>query len=350
MISRSKCHWGRQHSFGDRKPQVGSRRVAGVDRLAKVAGTLRVPSAKRETKRLRHTECACYFGFGWRLDNKSVFSTLALTVVLLASVCSASAEETSQETGLQNALQEYEAAMDTKERDLRLDRFHQAELLFARVIQGGNEEAAGQAHGVHNPDLYVNWGNAALGAEHLGTAVLAYRRALALDPDHERARLNLRHARSLLPDWVPRPEESTFWDTFFAWTARLSRTEWQAGAGIVFLIGAALFAAAIRWRQPTLRNLALIAAIVWLGIVVTLGLANRQEGVGDAVVVSPDVIARAADSVHAPTRFAQPLPSGAEVHVAELRDDWLRIRLYDRREAWIPSSSVAFVKTSPHDD
>ena len=175
----------------------------------------------------------------------------------------------------------------------------------------------GSSKPIRNADLYVNLGNAALGAERLGPAVLAYRRALALDPNHHRAEQNLEHARTLLPDWVPRPERGGLLTTFFAWVGRLSTNELQTLAVLTFFVAVALVACAIRWRQPTFRNLAVIPGIVWL-MLLSVSL-SRSFGRADdaAVVIVPETIARSADSAGAPARLPQPLPSGTEVRVVE---------------------------------
>jgi len=72
-------------------------------------------------------------------------------------------------SAIEEAVASYGRALDTPERDRRLEGFRRAERLFARVA----------ADAPANPALQTNLGNAALQAEHLGTAVLAYRRALA---------------------------------------------------------------------------------------------------------------------------------------------------------------------------
>jgi hypothetical protein len=92
-----------------------------------------------------------------------------------------------------------------------------------------------------------------------------------------------------------------------------------------------------------MRNLALIPAIVWVSLVATAALEARRHAAGAAVVTAADVMARAADSVRAPPRFSQPLPSGTEVNVIERRDRWSRILLSDGRDAWVPGSAIELV-------
>jgi hypothetical protein len=182
-----------------------------------------------------------------------------------------------------------------------------------------------------------------MGAERLGPAILAYCRALALDPDHRRAQQNLEHARTLLPNWVPRPEEGGLLDTFFFWSGRLSGRELQALAAGMFLIAAALAACSIRWHQPMLRNLAIVPCIAWLlllGVMLFRSSGNDGEA---AVVIVPEAIARSADSLGAPSRLPQPLPSGTEMQVVEARDQWARVRLFDGRDAWLQASALELV-------
>jgi tetratricopeptide (TPR) repeat protein len=239
---------------------------------------------------------------------------------------------------LAEGLREYRAALDCEDRDERISHFRRAETCFAQLVR--HAESAEDA-GIQNADLYVNLGNAAMGAERLGPAILAFRRSLSLDPDHARARQNLQHARSLLPDWVPLPEAGML-DTFFAWTGRRSTAEVRLLAAVCFGAAALLVAAGIRFRKLTLRNLALLPAIAWLGLValtLTVGRSTRHE----AVVTVPEVVARAADSAHAPSRFSQPVPGGTEVTTIENREDWTHIRLADGRDGWVPSSSIEAV-------
>ena len=260
-------------------------------------------------------------------------------MLTLLALVRPSAAMTNQQL-LQEAVDEYQAALDSVDRDERLQRFRRSELLFAQIVGGSDSGVGNSSTSILNPDLYVNLGNAALGSERLGPAIAAYRRALELDPDHARARQNLSHARSLLPDWVPRPEESGILDTFFAWTGQLSQREQQLAAALLFLFTAALLAASIRWRRTVLRNIAAIPAILWLLIVVILIFQTRNRDQRPAVVVVPETVARAADSANAPIRFSQPLPSGAEVQIMQRRGDWSHIRLADGRDAWVQHSNL----------
>ena len=281
---------------------------------------------------------------GWQHEKRGL--TPALCAACLLASCAMLppiAQAGSPHVLLEKAVSEYRSALDCSDRGERLAKFRRAELLFARLIKGDPEEAF---PAIRNADLYVNLGNAALGAERLGPAILAFRRALQLDPDHPRGVQNLRHARSLLPEWVPRPSEGSLLDTFSTWSDRLAQSEILFIAAGTFLVASILLACSIRWRQTAFRNLAVIPAVAWL-LLILLVLFARSGDAGDAAVVTvPEVIARSADSSGAPARLPQPLPGGTELEVVETRDDWTRVRLFDSREAWLPTSATQLVKTT----
>lgn len=233
------------------------------------------------------------------------------------------------------AVNQYTQAMNTPEYAMRQERFRQAQRLFAQVIGD---------HGIENADLYTNLGNAALQGRQLGPAILAYRRALGVDPGHRVARQNLDHARQMLPDWVPRAPTSGLIDTFFIWHRMLSGSEQRLLATLCFALAAVAAGVAIRWRRTWARAAAVFLGTLWIGL---MGLHVWQgrwaRSASEAVITVPEAVMRAADSDGAPARLSDPLPDGTEVSVIERRDDWARIRLADGRDGYVRTSSLSLI-------
>jgi tetratricopeptide (TPR) repeat protein len=252
---------------------------------------------------------------------------LALAVAALHLAAPAAAEDDAALVA--DAVSAYTHALDERDRGQRLARFRRAERMFAKV-----------AEHVRNADLEVNLGNAALQAERTGPAVLAYRRALRIDPTNARALQNLDHARSLLPEWVPRPEPAGLIDSLFFWHRRLAPGDRRLGAALSFAAAALLLAAGVRWRLPGLRGAAWLPGLVWLALVASLVLDPAARSRDEAVITATEVVARAADSALAPSALPQPLPGGAEVRILERRSPWLRVRLANGRDAWVAESSA----------
>ncbi|MDG2332620.1 MAG: hypothetical protein P8Q97_00200 [Myxococcota bacterium] len=255
---------------------------------------------------------------------------LLLGAALLSAPCPAVADESKW---LEPAIAAYTQGMESTERDERLRHFSDSERFFTAACQAGKGSA----------DCWTNLGNAALQAERLGPAILAFRRALLLDPGNDRARQNLVHARSLLADWVPVPQARSVFDTFFTWQAGASpsaRADWAAG---FFALAAALLSLALVRELTAARYLALASGLAWLALVVSLQLDGVGRGGLEGVIVVAETPGRAADSINAPLRFGENLPSGAEIRILEDRGGWLHVELYNGRDAWISESAVARV-------
>jgi len=255
----------------------------------------------------------------------------ALSLVLLTFVglmSTASANET-----LDQAFATYNEAQEAKERESRMEKFKRAQYLFTGVAESGGG----------NAPIWTNVGTAALQAENLGAAILAFRRALLLDPSYAQAKQNLKHARTLLPSSVPTPSSESMLDSFFFWHNSTTVEQRAGAAALLFLLAGFGFASAIKWRADLLKNLSFFPLIVWAALLVSISVELGGERNLQAVIVIDDTVARASDSVNAPMRFAQPLPAGAEVEVLEIRDRWARISLANGRDAWVTENSFELI-------
>lgn len=247
----------------------------------------------------------------------------------LASVCRA--QSTSSQL-LDRAIARYTEAMDASRRDDRVRGFGAAELLFQQAIDVDPADAS--------VALYVNLGNAALQAEHIGTAIAAYRQALALDPTHSQALQNLNFARAAVPESFRHETRGGLVNTLFFWTALYSREQVMGAAALCFLLAAVALALGMAWRQPLFRNLAVIPFIGWAVCLISLLVAQGSSNATDAVVIAGDVVLRSADSENAPPRLSESLSSGVEVRVLRERDRWTEVEIPGGRTGWVLDSAV----------
>ncbi|MFC1758530.1 hypothetical protein ACFL2H_07145 [Planctomycetota bacterium] len=250
-------------------------------------------------------------------------------MLLIGLLLACSVSQTATAETLDEAVSAYQSAMQSSVRAERINGFRRAELLFRKVIEESN--------GTANANLYTNLGTACLSAEHVGPAIVAYRKALKIDPSHAQARKNLKHARQLLPTWSQARVSQSLLDTF---RSTSSRKHLIVVAAICFCVGCLFLAVSIRWRVGFLKLLAFFPFVAWL--MLTVFCYTTKPASNEGVVIREDVVARSADSHNSSQLFGEPLPSGAEVVVLEERGDWLRFSLSDRT-AWIPRSAVEFV-------
>jgi len=230
---------------------------------------------------------------------------------------------------VERALDRYAQALEEPDRDTRIAHFAQAESGFAAVVASGVENAA----------LLTNLGNAALQAEAPGRAVLAYQRALRLDPDAQAARQNLAHVRGLLPSWVPRPGPDDAGEPYLFYR-RISSGHRGIAAALCFALGAASLAISVRRREGAWRGLAMSLGLLWLLLFASTVFDSMPGDANRAVVTTNQALARSADSRLAALAYPEPLPAGVEVEILEDRDEWARVRLHNGRDVWLRASSV----------
>ena len=256
-------------------------------------------------------------------------STAAVAGLVLALVFTAGVADAGEDlTGARDA---YQAALAETDRLRRVRLFEQAADAF-RPAALSNAAAA---------ELQVDWGNAALGAQDRGWAVLAWRRALRADPSNERASRNLTWVRDRLPVWLPRPASAGALDSLMFWRDRLTAAQLLVVGGVGFAVAVL---ALVPWRvvpQPWRRAVAVLAAAVWL--TATASALLMRDGGDAAVVVLDGATLRSADSVGASPNFPNPLPAGTEVTAVEDRGTWLRVALADGTQGWLSASALARV-------
>ena len=255
---------------------------------------------------------------------------LLLHLALVIGSAAARASESDPRARLEQALGDYAKAQAESDREARLAGFQRAEQGFAALVEGGAE----------TPALYTNLGNAALQAGHVGQAVVAYQRALRLDPGSTTARQNLAHVRSLLPAWVPRPGSADSTEALFAYRRIPAQTRSFAAAGC-FAIAALCLVVSARRREGAWRGLAMLSGLAWLALLASVVLDGRVADARAAVLTAEETPARSADSALAPLAFPEPLPQGVEVEQLEVRGDYARVRLANGRDVWVRTSSVS---------
>ncbi len=251
------------------------------------------------------------------------------TATALVLIVAAMGARTARADDLEDGRAAYSEAMAAVDPTARQDAFARAAAAF---------EAAADAH-PDSPELLADWGNAALGAADFGTATLAYRRALRIDPDHDRAKRNLAWLRGRLPPNLT-PHRGGAASTLFFF-----HEQWQRSTRL--LVGAAAFALTalllVPWRRRPRGGrvaLAAIPAVIWL--LMTGSVVLQGDAGADGVVVESQVL-RSADNLGAPAAQAAPIQPGVEVTIVERRAGWARVRMPGGTTGWLPDPAVRSV-------
>jgi tetratricopeptide (TPR) repeat protein len=206
-------------------------------------------------------------------------------------------------------------------------KFSEAKAGYEKLVDAGQWTA----------NLFYNLGNTEhrLGAP--GEAMLAYERALALDPAHPEARANLDFLRSQTGA-VPWPK--TWVDGLFPakWADAIAIAGALAGWTVVFLFMRIL---TTPWRDNTGLWTGVVGCLL-ISIYATADLWCAAQDRSLAIVT-----AKTAEVHLAPAESAAPgatLPAGSEVRVLSERGDWVYCALPGPSRGWLPAKALERVR------
>ena len=102
----------------------------------------------------------------------------------------------------------------------------------------------------------------------------------------------------------------------------------------------------VQWLAKAIGGLALVSLLM----VTSSQLHARALSRDDAVILAREVIARKGDAPIYTPAFSAPLHAGAEVTILERRRDWLRVRVEDGNEGWIPAGTAESIRLEGRED
>lgn len=213
-------------------------------------------------------------------------------------------------------------------------------------------QAAAEKDGVSSY-LYYNMGNTYYRLGDLGHAVLNYRRALALDPSNEEARLNLEFVRTKITD---KPED----DSTFLRNVHLKIVSWMSPdawawtsmgvfALMIGLIAIYLFAPSVNARKVGFFGAFVMLFIFIYTLYVAWSSANAYNDNGRAVVTAPVTNLRSTPaSSNSSADKVVPIHEGTELIILDslaTPDDpkvpmWYDVKINNTSRAWLPAADV----------
>ena len=256
-------------------------------------------------------------------QTKNLLINLTLLILMLGTGLQPAPAQ-AEDAGVQQARQQYQDALTTKERSARLRAFQQSSESFSALVKANP----------HAPELLVDWGNAALGASDFGTAALAYHRALHLNPRHSRAKQNLSWIGKQLPTWAQPDKAATPLRTFLFWPTRMNLAEQLLLGGFLFM----LLALGHISQKKQLRPIAAVVGLVWLSIVASSIVEYTQDSL--AIVQADAGPLRAADSAGAPAMTTDWVPAGTAVQLRRTQGTWTQVILPNTQRGWLPSRAI----------
>lgn len=193
-------------------------------------------------------------------------------------------------------------------------------------------------------ELHYNLGNAYYKADNIAKAILAYERALLLNPGDEDIAFNLELARSKTVDKVS-PIRKLFIINWVESMINMADMQTWCISGIIFFIILLMLALVFLFgKSIIIRKVCFFSALLCLFITLfanfaALHLYKHLTERKDAIVLQPSVTAKSTPSDSGTDLFV--IHEGRKVKIS---DDsmmgWKEIELEDGNIGWVPSESI----------
>ena len=200
--------------------------------------------------------------------------------------------------------------------------------------------------GYEGTSLYYNLGNAYYREGEIGYAILYYEKALRLSPGDADVQHNLLIANTKTVDKIETIPTFFLFQWWESLLALLSINGWTYTAYIFYLllllsIGLYFFA-----KKARLQRYAFFGGLsTLLLMIITLTLLiinlNRELNVKKAIVIAPTVTVKLSPDPSSNDAFV--IHEGLKVKEEDHVDNWVKIRLSDGKEGWLPANTISTI-------
>lgn len=204
---------------------------------------------------------------------------------------------------------------------------------YQKIVNSGFESA----------ELYYNLGNTFYKLGQIPPAILYFEKALILNPKDGDIRFNLDLANNLVVDKI-NPVNEFFlrkWVRTFAGIIKADSWGYINLAAFILLLSVIIYVYVTRGGRykKLLFSMGTVLLVILVLSLLMGGIRNSQSVHPDsAIVFSSSLTAKSSPDPGGTDLFV--IHEGVKVKITDQVGSWIRIRLADGNEAWIPESSV----------
>lgn len=208
-----------------------------------------------------------------------------------------------------------------------------------------NFEAALQ-HGQESEALYYNLGNAFYKLGEIGKSILYYERAKKLAPRDLDIDFNLQIAQLHVVDKIPSPAEDFYFKVWQGVKNILSLEQFAVVTVSLYVLFILLIVTRLLVKKEAIRKTARYVSLPVLVLLVLVGflfvVQVRQDiKIKHAIILADKVSVVSSPAADSTEMFA--LHEGVKVQVIARSGDFVRIRLTDGKDGWVPGRVLELI-------
>jgi tetratricopeptide (TPR) repeat protein len=197
--------------------------------------------------------------------------------------------------------------------------------------------------GFEAPELYYNLGNAYFKTNRIPYAILNYERAMLLDPGNEDIQYNLELARSFIVDKIEEVPRFFISEWHHTLVNLFSSDVWAYVSMAAFLMFLFSISVYLYSRTYVLKKLFFWFSVILIYTTISSFVFSYHhkkliEEPGAGIVTRPSVTVESSPDESGTDLFL--VHEGTKVFIREYVGDWMRIRLSDGKEGWVPVDSI----------
>lgn len=211
-------------------------------------------------------------------------------------------------------------------------------------------------------EIFYNLGNAYKGDGNLGEAVVAYKKALIINPSNSQAANNLEYINSIVDNlnqtaalgttFEPIPESISVTHTISNFLDTVGSNRWAVIAVSCFILCLCGVAGYIFFNNVALKKVGFFGAIVMLVmsvIMITLSVISKHDAENSSVcVVTVSQVSLKSSPQDKSKDVASPLTEGTVLTIVEKLDDstesgWTKVYLNSEYTGWIKNSDIKII-------
>jgi len=195
----------------------------------------------------------------------------------------------------------------------------------------------------HSAEVYFNLGNAQYKLNNIGPSIYYYEKSLQLDPNDSDIKNNLAFAENARVDSIE-PLPQTVFSTWYKRVSGVFSFNGWALSGVVFssifvVLFLAYYYATSEKKKRVLFTSSLLSVLFLIcSVVIAFMTYADAEKSNPAIIFSESVDVKDAPSTDGEVSYI--IHEGTKVQLLERDSDWVRIRLADGKDGWIPSADM----------